>query len=77
MPWFTYSITLSKTKIMLTIPISLTIVALFWFTVQYAAGRKQIRAVKIRQKYNAECQAPVISLADGRKLNNVRAVSCL
>ena len=61
---------------MLTIPISLTIVALTWFTVNYLAGRKQIKTVKVKQKFIAECQAPVISLADGRKLNNVKTKSC-
>jgi hypothetical protein len=68
---FKYSITLSKKLLMLTIPISLTIVALFWFTVDHLAQRKQMKAMKIRQKFITECQAPVISLADGRKLKNV------
>lgn len=58
-----------------TLLISLTAIIFFWFGVNYLAGRKQMKSARTKVKFINECQAPVISLADGRKLNNVKSGS--
>lgn len=58
-----------------TLLISLTAIILFWFGVNYLAGRKQLKTTKTKVKFINECQAPVIRLADGRRLNNVKSGS--
>lgn len=56
----------------ITLLISLSFVILFWFTVNYLAGRKTLKATRTEVKFINECQAPVIRLEDGRRLNNVK-----
>lgn len=55
-----------------TLLISFSAVTLFWFTINYLAGKKQLKTTKAKVKFINECQAPVIRLEDGRRLNNVK-----
>lgn len=62
---------------MLTLPIGTIAAGLFWIIVNYAVDVKKSKVIKKKIAFIKDCQARVISLADGRKLKNISHISTL